>query len=82
MASSNSPGAKGGRGTMGSELVGKFGAVPKNYKPPRDRPVIHNTVICPIHGTPVGEHCMSSTGTRMHCAPRRRMALRKEREES
>lgn len=46
----------------------------------RDRVVDSTTVVCPDHGTPVGERCRTSTGSIKVCPSRRRMALRLERE--
>jgi hypothetical protein len=60
------------------------GAVPRNFRPPRDRPVFSKGVVaCPGCGAGIDDDCVSSvTGLPTSPHPlRRRMALRKEREQ-
>lgn len=59
------------------------GAVPQGYRPPRDRPVKTVSVVaCPTCSSPIGQKCVNARGepTNPHDS-RRRMALRKQREE-
>lgn len=57
------------------------GAVPKGYKPPRDRRVQVRLVVCPTCQAEVGAPCLSPTGKVTNHNPRRIMALRLERGE-
>ncbi len=60
----------------------KTGAVPREFKPFRDRMVRSTAVPCPTCGAAPGEQCVSINGkvSRTPHTPRRRMAIRAERE--
>lgn len=60
----------------------KTGAVPRDFKPFRDRPVASSKVPCPECKQPAGERCVSASNgaIRTPHTSRRTMALRAERE--
>lgn len=60
----------------------QLAAVPKGFKPPRDRPVRSTIVACPDCGQGIDERCVSIV-TGQPAGPhrvRRRLALRAERD--
>jgi hypothetical protein len=81
MARSDSPGSR--RGHSHTRKGSATGAVPRNYKPPRDRAVpTKDAVDCPDCKATIGNRCVGADGIeRDGChRARRRMAVRAENE--
>lgn len=71
-----------GRTNVENKRQRAYTGVASGFKPFRDRAVLTLTVDCPSCPAKVGEGCRTATGKATTHQTRRRMALRKEREEN